>query len=81
MTAMSYEDHAEGDMVTQALSRGYSGGSAKIYTDRVTCRFCRNSMAGYAEQLQLDTLDAYDPLGHVGTYTRSVGTFVLAPGR
>ncbi|MGW5196736.1 LamG-like jellyroll fold domain-containing protein [Streptomyces spiralis] len=81
MTATSYEDHAEGDMVTQALDRGYSGGNAKIYTDRVTCRFCRNSMAGYAEQLDLDTLEVYDPLGHVGTYTRELGKFVKAPGR
>ncbi|WP_247695337.1 RHS repeat-associated core domain-containing protein, partial [Streptomyces sp. B93] len=78
MTATSYEDHAEGDMVTQALSRGYFGGNAKMYTDRDTCRFCRNSVAGYAEQLGLDSLEVYGPNGLIGTYTKAAGRFSLS---
>ncbi|MFG3002426.1 golvesin C-terminal-like domain-containing protein [Streptomyces calvus] len=73
MTATSYEDHAEGDMVTQALAKGLKGGNAKMYTDRGTCNFCRNSIAGYAEQLDLDSLEVYGPSGLLGRYTKQAG--------
>jgi RHS repeat-associated protein len=76
MTQTSYEDHAEGDMVTQALQKGYSGGNAKIYTDRDTCNWCKNSMAGYAQQLDLDSLEVFGPNGLVGTYTRAANKFI-----
>jgi hypothetical protein len=64
----SFEDRAEGDMVSQAMSKGYSGGNATIYTDRVTCLWCRNSMVGYARLLNLDTLTVYGPDGLIGVW-------------
>ncbi len=67
----SFEDHAEGDMVSQAMSKGYTGGNAIIYTDRATCSFCSNSMAGYARLLNLDTLTVYDPYGLVGVWDQN----------
>lgn len=73
MTATSYEDHAEGDMATQALAKGLKGGNAKMYTARDTCNFCRNSIAGYAEQLGLDSLEVYGPSGLLGRYTKQAG--------
>ncbi|WP_229881487.1 hypothetical protein [Streptomyces viridiviolaceus] len=79
MTATSYEDHAEGDMVTQALSKGLTGGNAKMYTDRGTCNLCRNSIAGQAEQLDLVLL-VVRPRA-VGQRTADVGPDELAVRR
>ena len=71
MSAISYQDHAEGDMAYQASQRGYSGGSAAIYTDRDTCNFCANSMSGYARSLNLDSITVYDPTGLVGVWDQT----------
>ncbi|WP_194924326.1 DUF6531 domain-containing protein [Catenulispora pinisilvae] len=71
MTAKSFQDDAEGDMVHQAAIKGYSGGSAVVHTDRPTCRFCKNSMAGYAKKLNLDSITVYDPNGLVGVWNQS----------
>ena len=77
ITRVSWDDHAEGDVFTQAASNGYSGGDANLYLDRAPCRFCQNSYAGYGRMLDLDTLNVYTPEGLYGTYTRG-GKFVLA---
>ena len=76
MTATSFEDHAEGDVFSQALAGTTRGGSANLFVDRAPCRFCRNSMAGYADQLGLDSLHVYGPQGLHGVYQRSVGRYV-----
>jgi len=64
----SFQDQAEGDMVYEAMKRGYLGGNAAIYTDRYTCTFCRNSMKGYVRLLGLDTITVYGPAGRVGIW-------------
>ena len=79
ISPISFADHAEGDAFAQAVGKGYSGGNAKLYVDRDPCPFCRNSMAGYARWLNLDSLEVYGPSGLFGTYTRG-GKFVLAGG-
>ncbi len=71
IAAKSYLDDAEGDMVSQALKRGYSGGNATIFTDRITCPWCANSMAGYARALNLETLTVYGPNGLVGIWNQA----------
>ena len=71
MTATSFMDHAEGDMVHTAATRGYSGGNAVVHTDRPTCNWCKNSMAGYARKLNLDSITVYDPNGLVGVWGKS----------
>ena len=71
LTSVSFQDHAEGDMVYQAAKRGYSGGKAVIYTDRDTCRRCRNTMQGYAIMLNLESITVYDPSGFVGEWGQS----------
>ncbi|XVV09159.1 DNRLRE domain-containing protein [Actinoplanes sp. CA-131856] len=80
MTATSYEDHAEGDSFAKAIDwakqNNHSGGEANLFVDRNPCRFCRNSMAGYAEQLGLDTLKVYGPNGLHGVYTKATGRYV-----
>ena len=43
-------------MAYQAKKLGYSGGNATVYTDRATCNWCRQSMAGYARYLNLDSI-------------------------
>lgn len=78
MSATSFQDHAEGDMVHQAGQKGYTGGNASIYTDRNTCPWCRNSMHGYVKRLGLDSLEVHDPEGHVGTWYKG-GTFTKGP--
>ncbi|GAA2052422.1 hypothetical protein GCM10009839_69750 [Catenulispora yoronensis] len=71
MMPQSFQDHAEGDMVHQANQLGYSGGNARIHTDRKTCNFCANSMTGYAKMLNLDSIEVYDPNGFVGRWTQA----------
>ena len=71
MMPQSFQDHAEGDMVHQASRQGYSGGNARIHTDRKTCNFCSNSMTGYAKMLNLDSIEVYDPNGFVGRWTQA----------
>ena len=71
VAAKSFEDDAEGDMVSQAMSKGYSGGNATIYTDRATCSWCQNSMAGYARLLNLDTLTVYGPDGLIDAWNQN----------
>ncbi|MCW3844993.1 hypothetical protein ONA70_33490 [Micromonospora yasonensis] len=65
-----------GGVVPQAIAGTTRGGSANLFVDRAPCRFCRNSMTGYAEQLGLDTLHVYGPQGLDGVYTRSAGKYV-----
>ena len=71
MMPQSFQEHAEGDMAYQAKQLGYSGGSATIYTDRPTCRFCKNSMRGYAEYLNLDKITVYGPDGLIGVWDQT----------
>ncbi|MFD8542411.1 DUF6531 domain-containing protein [Streptomyces sp. NPDC059649] len=77
ISRLSFEDHAEGDVFSQAMARGQTGGTARLYLDRDPCNFCRNSMAGYGRWLDLDALHVYGPNGLHGTYTRG-GKYVLA---
>ncbi|WP_158820936.1 MULTISPECIES: hypothetical protein [unclassified Streptomyces] len=75
MTATSFEDHAEGDVFSQAMASGNRGGVASVYVDRVVCNFCANSMAGYGEALGLDALMVFDRDGLAGVYTRTRGKY------
>ncbi|WP_102923528.1 RHS repeat-associated core domain-containing protein [Streptomyces noursei] len=77
ISRLSFEDHAEGDVFSQAKARGQTGGTARLYLDRDPCNFCRNSMAGYGRWLDVDSLHVYGPNGLHGTYTRG-GKYVLA---
>jgi len=77
ISRVSWDDHAEGDVFSQANANGYSGGTGRLYLDRTPCPFCRNSYAGYGRMLDLDRLEVYDRSGLYGTYTRG-GKFVLA---
>jgi hypothetical protein len=43
-----------------------TGGVGYLYTDRKACRWCRNSMRGYAKMLNLDELHVYGPNGLEG---------------
>jgi RHS repeat-associated protein len=61
--------HAEGDVFGQALRLRLGGGSATLWSDLPLCRFCQNSMAGFARHLHLDRLIVHDPLG----------TFIIRP--
>jgi hypothetical protein len=71
ITQTSFQDRAEGDMVYQASQSGYSGGNATIYTDRPTCQWCKNSMRGYAQMLNLDSITVYGPNGLVGVWDQT----------
>ncbi|MCA2217950.1 hypothetical protein LDL48_34700 [Wangella sp. NEAU-J3] len=66
--------HAEGDAFGQAARAQAAGGNATLYVDGlVPCRYCRSSLAGYAKDLNLDTLTVVGPNGYLGQYVRGGG--------
>ncbi|MET9855282.1 polymorphic toxin-type HINT domain-containing protein [Streptomyces sp. NPDC006450] len=76
ITATSFEDHAEGDVFSQAMASANRGGVASLYVDRVVCSFCAHSMAGYADALGLDAIMVFDRAGLAGVYTRTRDKYI-----
>ncbi|MFC0432206.1 RHS repeat-associated core domain-containing protein [Kutzneria buriramensis] len=66
--------HAEGDAFGQAARAGVRGGNGTLYVDGLDpCGYCRSSLAGYAKNLDLDTLTVVGPDGYLGQYVRGGG--------
>ena len=69
--------HAEGDVLSRAVNAGMQADEAILYVDRMPCRWCRNSFAGFARSLGLKKLEVYSPEGLYGRYDSELDRFIL----